>query len=135
MLMPSIREIKCPSCGAENGPCLVVKGQEMYHEERKRAAYPTTYEHPECEECRKLKDRMVRAEYSVTAFGSTFCGGEPKSKWSKGYKDEFRNQELEAREARAEYEVHLGTVHKDVDHQQDLGRNLTTLLREGRIKP
>jgi hypothetical protein len=111
--MASIREIKCPSCGAENRPCFVMNGQDMYHEERKRAAYPTTYEHPDCAECRELKDRMVRAEYAVTAFGPTFCGGRPKSKWSKAYKDEFRNQELAANEARAKYEYHLRSVHKD----------------------
>jgi hypothetical protein len=133
--MASIREIKCPSCGAENGPCLVVNGQEMYHEERKRAAYPTTYEHPDCAECRQLKDRMVRAEYGVTAFGPTFCGGKPKSKWSKGFKDEFRNRELAANEARAEYEYHLGTVHKDEGHQRDLIQNLEIIMREGRLKP
>lgn len=133
--MPSVQEIKCPSCGAENGPCLIQNGQHMYHEERKRAAYPTTYEHPECDECRQLKDRMVNAEYSVGSFGPTLCGGQPKSKWGKAYKDEFRNQELAANEARAQYELHLGTVHKDENHQRDLGRNLTILLREGRITP
>jgi hypothetical protein len=133
--MPSVREIKCPSCGAENGPCLVQNGQEMYHEERKKAAYPTTYEHPECEECRQLKDRMVNAEYSVRSFGPTLWGGAPESKWGKSYKDEFHRLELAANEARAKYEVHLGKDHKDENHQSDLGKNLTILLREGRLKP
>lgn len=133
--MPSVHEIKCPSCGAENGPCLIQNGQPMYHIERKKAAYPTTYEHPECDECRQLKDRMVNAEYSVTAFGPSSCDGRPKSKWGKAYKDEFRNQELWANEARAKYELHLATVHKDENYQRNIERNLTVLLREGRLRP
>ena len=132
--MPSVHEIKCPSCGADNAPCLVQNGQYMYHIERKKAAYPTTYEHPDCEECRQLKDRMVNAEYSVTAFGPSSCGGTPKSKWGKAYKDQFRNQQLGANEARAKYEFHLGVVHNDERYQRDLGQNLTILLREGRLR-
>jgi hypothetical protein len=124
--MPSVHEIKCPSCGAENAPCLVQNGQYMYHIERKKAAYPTTYEHPDCEECRQLKDRMVNAEHSVTAFGPSSCGGTPKSKWGKAYKDH---------EARAKYEVHLGVVHNDERYQRELGQNLSILLREGRLRP
>lgn len=95
----------------ENGPCLVQNGQYMYHIERKKAAYPITYEHPECEECRQLKDRMVNAEYSVTSFGPSSCDGRPKSKWGKSYKDEFYRLELARNHAKAKYEAHLATVH------------------------
>jgi hypothetical protein len=107
----------------------------MYHVERKKAAYPTRYEHPECEKCRKLKDRMVDAEHSVSSFAPSSCGGQPKSKWGRAYKDEFRRMELARNEARAEYEVHLGTEHNDENHQRNLGHNLTILLREGRLMP
>jgi hypothetical protein len=127
--------IKCPSCGEENGPCLVQNGQYMYHIEQKKAAYPTIYEHSECAECRQLKDRMVNAQYAVAAFGPSSCGDRPKSKWPRSYKDEFHNQELAANEARARYELHLSTVHKDENHQCDLERNLSILLREGRLRP
>jgi len=128
--MPSVHEIKCPVCGKENAPCIVENGVSKYHVERQRAAYPTTYEHSECEECRKLKDRMVNAESLYRTFHPDFGGNKPQSKWPKSWRDESRNLEMAAREARAEYEIHLGTAHKDEIHQHDLGRNLNTLLRE-----
>ena len=133
--MPSVHEIKCPSCGAENGPCLVQNGQDMYRIERKKAADPTTYEHPECEECRQLQDRMVNAEYSVSSFAPSFGGGRPKSNGGQSYKDGFRRLELARNDARAKYEFHLGTVHQDQSHQGDLVRNLEIMLREGRLNP
>lgn len=133
--MPSVHEIKCPSCGAENGPCLVQNGQHMYHIERKKAAYPTTYEYPECEECRQLKDGMVNAEYSVTSFGPSSCDGRPKSKWGKAYKSEFYRLELARNLAKAKYEAHLATDHKDETLQRSLPENITIMMREGRLKP
>jgi hypothetical protein len=133
--MPSVREIKCPICGVENAPCIVENGVPKYHEERQRAAYPTTYEHPDCVECRKLKDRWVNAESSYKTFRPDFGDYKSKSKWPKAWKEESHNLEMAKNDAKAEYEVHLGTVHKDENHQRDLGRNLMTLLREGRLKP
>lgn len=135
--MPSVHEIKCPVCGVENAPCLVQNGIGMYHSERKKAAYPTFYEHPDCAECRKLKDAMVSAEDSSRNCRPDFSGGssKPKSKWPKQWRDESYRQELAANRARAEYEFHLGTVHKDENHQRDLGQNLNIMIREGRLKP
>jgi hypothetical protein len=111
--MPSVHEIKCPVCGKENAPCIVENGVSKYHVERQRAAYPTTYEHPECEECRKLKDRMVNAESAHKTFHPDFGGNKPKSKWPKSWRDESHNLELAAKGARAKYEYHLHTTHKD----------------------
>lgn len=132
--MPSVREIKCPSCGAENGPCIVENGIEMFHESRRLAAYPTTYEYPECEECRRLKDWMVSAESSFRSCRPDFGGSKPKSRWPKAWKEELYRREKAANLARAKYEFHLGTEHKDEAHKNDLGENLTVILREGRLK-
>lgn len=107
----------------------------MYHIERKKAAYPTAYEHPECSECRQLKDRMVNADYSVTSFGPSSCDGRPKSKWGKSYRDEFYRLELARNHAKAKYEAHLATVHKDENHQRSLPENITIMMREGRLRP
>lgn len=134
--MPSVHEIKCPVCGVENAPCIVQNGQNMYHVKRQRAAYPTTYEHPDCAECRKLKDAMVEAESSHRNFRPDFGGGyRPKSKWPKDWREESYRVEMAANRARADYEFHLGAVHKDENHQRDLERNLTIIMREGRLKP
>ena len=133
--MPSVREIKCPICGVENAPCIVENGIPKYHAERQRAAYPTTYEHPECEECRKLKDAMIRAEESYRTFRPYFSDHRPKSRWPKDWRDESRRLELHANETRARYHFHLGADHKDETHQSNLGQNLVIMIREGRLKP
>ena len=133
--MASVWEIKCPSCGAENGPCAVIDGIDMFHESRKLAAYPTTYEHPECEECRRLKDWMVSAESSFRSCRPDFGGHRPKSRWPKAWRDELYTREKAANLARAKYELHLATVHKDDASPYDIERNVTIVLREGRLKP
>lgn len=133
--MPSMHQIKCPVCGVEDAPCIIENGVPKYHAERQRAAYPTTYEHPDCEECRKLKDMMVNAESSYRTFHPDFGGNKPKSKWPKGWRDQSRNLELASNLARAKYKFHLMTDHKDESHQRDLERNVTIIMRQGRLKP
>lgn len=133
--MPSVHEIKCPVCGAENGPCIVENGQNMYHTERKRAAYPTRYEHPECAECRQLKDAMVDADSAYRTFRPDFGGNKPKSKWPKDWRTESERLERAAHLAGAKYRFHLGSEHKDENYVRDLERNLTIIMREGRLKP
>jgi hypothetical protein len=135
--MPSVHQIQCPVCGVENAPCTVKNGEQMYHLERKRAAYRTTYEHPDCSECRKLKDAMVRAEDSYRTYKPDFGGTrpKPKSRWPKGWRDGSRSLELGMNFARAEYEFHLGSVHKDQSYQRDLGKNFNIIVREGRLGP
>jgi hypothetical protein len=133
--MASVHEIKCPVCGVENAPCLVVNGENKYHVERQHAAYPTTYEHPECEKCRKLKDAMVSANDSHRTFRPDFGAYRSKSRWPKVYKEESYRLELALNRARAEYEFHLGTEHKDESHQHSLVKNLTIIARDGRLKP
>jgi hypothetical protein len=133
--MPSTLEIKCPVCGAQNGPCVGAPVGAPYHTQRILAANPTTYEHPECEECRKLKDAMVYAEHSVRSCRPDLGTSKPKSRWPKAWKDQYYELEKAANLARANYEVHLATVHKDERYQHDLGRNLDIKLRGGRLKP
>ncbi len=132
--MPSVREIKCPSCGKENGPCIVENGIEMFHESRKLAAYPTTYEHPECEECRKLKDWMVSAESSLRTCRPDFGGYRPKSRWPKAWKEELYRREKAFNLAKGKYELHLAAAHHDEKYSRDAGENLVIVLREGRLK-
>lgn len=133
--MPSVHEIKCPVCGVENAPCITENGIPKYHVERKRAAYPTRYEHPECEECRKLKDAMVYAQDSYNSFRPEFGASRPKSRWPKAYREESYRQELSANRTKAEYEFHLATVHKDELYQSSIQRNLEIIIRKGRLKP
>jgi hypothetical protein len=132
--MPSVREIKCPSCGAENGPCIVENGIDKYHVERRRAAYPTEYEHPDCAECKELKDAMAYTRDSLQSFQPDFGAHRSKSRWPRASKDELYRREKAANLARAKYEVHLGTDHNDEAHRNDLGQNVTVILREGRSK-
>jgi hypothetical protein len=133
--MPSVLAMKCPVCGAENGPCVGGTGAAPYHTERILAANPTTYEHPECEECRKLKDGRVYAEMALRSFRPFPETHKPKSRWPKAWRNEHYQLEKAANLARARYDVHLATVHKDEAHQHDLARNMEIMLRDGRLGP
>ena len=127
--------MKCPVCGAENGPCEGGTAAAPYHIERLRAANPTTYEHPECEECRKLKDAKVDTEWDLRSCRPDSGTYRSKSRWPKAWRDEHYRLEKTANLARAKYYVHLATDHKDTGHQHDLGANLDIILREGRLTP
>jgi hypothetical protein len=132
--VPSVLETKCPSCGVENGPCIVENGIPKFHIARQRLAYPTSYEHPECAECKKLKDEMVYARDSVR----TFQPPDPRksrSRWPRAYQDEMYRLELSANESKAEFELHLFQAHGDKQYESSALRNLEIVLREGRLKP
>ena len=135
--MPSVHEIKCPICGVEDAPCLIENGMNMYHIERKRAAYPTTYEHPDCAECRTLKDAMEYAADSYRTYRPGFGARnhKPKSRWPKNWRDESHRLEMAANLSRASYEVHLATFHNDENRLHDLPRNVTVVMRKGRVRP
>jgi hypothetical protein len=108
--MSSVLETKCPACGVESGPCFVERGVGKYCESRILAANPTTYEYPDCGECRKLKDTMVSAAMSVRT-----CRPDgdykPKSRWTTEWTDELHRREKEASLTRSKYEFHLQTDH------------------------
>jgi len=135
--MPSVRELKCPVCGVENGPCIVERGIEKFHVERQRAAYPTIYKHPECTECRKLKDAAVYAEDSLRTFRPDFGDYKSKSRWPKAWRSGHDRLQDAVHLAQAEYEFHLGTEHKDDNESRDqnLLRNFEIITREERLKP
>jgi hypothetical protein len=107
----------------------------MYHSERTLAANPTRYEYPDCAECRELKDSMVHAFTSYTSYRPPFDVATSKSRWPKAWRDESYKLEMASNLARAKYEVHLGTVHKDENHRSDSARNMSIIIREGRLKP
>jgi hypothetical protein len=109
-------------------------GEGNYHAQRKLALYPTKYEQPECAECRNLKDAMVDAENSLRSCRPDTGSYKSKFRWPKAWKEEHYRLEKAANLVRANYEIHLGTVHQDKSHQHDLGRNLDTRLRDGRLK-
>ena len=128
-----VLKTKCPSCGIEDGPCLLVDGQPMFHIARQRAAYPTTYEYPDCGECRALKDAMVNAQDNVRGFRPP--SRRSRSRWPKDYSEEISRLERYANLARAKYELHLAEAHKDETHQRNVDTNLAIVIREGRLKP
>jgi hypothetical protein len=125
---------KCPVCGVEEGPCAVQNGHSVNHIERIRAANPTRYEHPECEECRKHKDDMVRAQDDVLGFRPQ-GKYRPRSRWPKDYDREMSRMENYRNLARAKYELHLFGEHKDKEYEGRVFTNMEILIREGRLKP
>jgi hypothetical protein len=133
--VPSVREIKCPVCGVENGPCVGGTGTAQYHTQRLLAANPTTYEHPECNECRKLKDAMVNAQMSFRSCRPDLGSYKSKSRWPKAWRDQHYQLEKASNLARAKYYLHLGKDHQDKNHQYDLAENALIVMREGRLKP
>jgi hypothetical protein len=132
--MPSTIKTKCPVCGVEDGLCVGGQPGREFHVERLRLANPTTYEHPDCEECRKLKDDLVREEYSVRGFRPEGAY-RPRSRWPKDYREEMSRLERATNLARAKYELHLFGDHKDKSYEGRAITNLEVVMREGRLKP
>jgi hypothetical protein len=133
--MPSVRKLKCPICGAENGPCIGGTAIAPYHVERIRAANPGAYEHPECEECRKLKDGMVDAEMALRSCRPDVGSYKSKSRWPKAWRDQHYRLEKASNLARAKFYMHLGRDHNDEAHKHDMAENALIILREGRVRP
>ncbi len=106
----------------------------MFHIERKKAAYPTSYEFPDCPECKKLKDAMVDARYDVSSFRPP-DPSKSRSRWPKAYQDEMYNLELHANRTKAEYELHLFNAHNDKSYEGSVMTNLAIVARNGRLKP
>jgi hypothetical protein len=88
---------------------------------------------PDCAECRRLKHVKVDAESSLRNCRPDVGSCKSKSRWPKAWRDEHDRQEMAANLARANYEIHLVTVHKDKSHVDDLARNLGIKLRHGRL--
>jgi glutaredoxin len=88
----------------------------MFHIARKKASYPTTYEFPDCPDCKKLKDAMVNVRYDVSSFRPP-DPSKSRSRWPKGYQDEMYNLELRANRTKAEYELHLFNTHNDKTYE------------------
>jgi hypothetical protein len=135
--MASTQDTKCPSCGIEGGPCATINGMPQYHIERLKAANPTTCEHPDCDECRRLKDTMINSQYSFRSYRPDIgsYSMKAKSRWPKGWREGSRELERAANLARARYELHLGTVHKGEADPRNVIRNLEIIMREGRLEP
>lgn len=133
--MPSVLQIKCPVCGAENGPCVGGTGAAPYHTKRLLAANPTTYEHPECETCRSLKDAKVYAEMTLRSCRPDSGTYKSKSRWPRAWKDEHYRLEKAVNLARAKFHLHLGQDHDDESHKHNMAENALIVLREGRLKP
>jgi hypothetical protein len=125
---------KCPVCGVQDGPSAVQNGEPVYHTERIRAANPTRYEHPECGECRRLKDDMVRAQDEVRGFRPQ-GKYRPRSRWPKDYRTEMSRMENYRNLAKAKYELHLFGDHKDKEYEGRVFENMNILAREGRLRP
>jgi hypothetical protein len=104
-----------------------------YHVERLKASNPTTYEFPDCAECRKLKDAMVDAQYDVRSFRPP-DPSKSRSRWPKAYQDEMYNLECHANLTKAKYELHLVNAHGDKRHESRVEANLAIALRKGRLK-
>jgi hypothetical protein len=95
--MPSVRAMKCPVCGVQEGPCIGGTPTKEYHVERFRAANPTTYEHPDCKECRQLKDAMVDAEWSLRTCRPDVGIYKSRSRWPNALREEHYQREKAAR--------------------------------------
>jgi hypothetical protein len=101
---------------------------------RKKAAYPTRYEFPDCPECKKLKDAMVNARYDVSSFRAP-DPQKSRSRWPKDYQNEMYNLECHANLTKAEYELHLFSAHDDKTYEGSAMANLAIVARNGRLKP
>jgi hypothetical protein len=106
----------------------------MYHVERQKAAYPTTYEFPDCAECRTLKDAMVNANYSVRSFRPP-DPSKSRSRWPRIFQNEIYNLECHGDLTKAKYELHLFNAHGDKRYESRVMANHATVVRKGRLKP
>lgn len=110
--MPSLHDTKCPTCGTEKGPCSYDNGYPLYHDSRRKLAYPVKYDSP-CIECNDLK-RILDAAADTDRGWVPGISGKPKSKRPKAYREMFDQRKDQARKARENYEFHQRWKHHDV---------------------
>jgi hypothetical protein len=117
-LMPSLHDTRCPTCGVEKEPCLYDNGYPLYHESRRKLAYPVGYDSP-CGECNELK-RILDAAEDAKRSWVPGISGKPKSKRPKAYREMFERSEDHAKKAREDYEFHQQWRHHDVGTRVEL---------------
>jgi hypothetical protein len=110
--MASLHDTKCPTCGIDKGPCFYDNGYPLYHDSRRKLAYPVQYDSP-CSECNDLK-RILDAAEDAKRSWTPGISGKPKSKRPKAYREMFEQNEDHAKKARENYEFHQRWKHHDV---------------------
>jgi|GEM_PF-5059740 len=87
-----------------------------------------------CRECEELKKASLDARHHWMGYRPMHTGHRPKSRWLK----EDRNVESRLHEAynlaEAKYQLHLNT-HADSVNAHDTYRNLSIVIRNGRLTP
>jgi hypothetical protein len=110
--MPSLHDTKCPTCGVEKGPCFYDNGYPLYHDSRRKLAYPVKYDSP-CSECNNLK-RMLDAAADADREWVLGISGKAKSRRPKAYREMLEQRKDDAKKAREKYEFHRQWQHHDV---------------------
>jgi len=86
-------------------------------------------------ECKTLKDSKVESEKARHTWTLGFDPGKKKSKMGRAERSNREAMDDAANLARAKFYLHLGQVHNDPAHQNDMAENLLIVMREGRLKP
>jgi hypothetical protein len=87
-----------------------------------------------CQECENLKKASHDAYRSWRGYRPMHTDYRPKSRWFKDDKNAVSQLERTYNLAEAKYQLHLAT-HKDDSDPRDVVRNLSTVIRGGRLKP
>jgi hypothetical protein len=87
----------------------------------------------ECDDLRKASKEAYRYAFAYRPFLHT--GYRPKSRWCKADRDAVYNAEKAYNLAEAKYRLHLGTHAPDSINPRDAVRDLSTVMRGGRLKP
>jgi hypothetical protein len=87
-----------------------------------------------CQECERLREASRQAHRDWTFYRPMHSGYRPQSRWSKADREARTALERAYNLAEAKYQLHHAE-HMDNPDGRDVARNLSTVIRGGRLKP
>lgn len=87
-----------------------------------------------CQECENLKEASRQAHKDWTFYRPMHSGYRPQSRWFKADREARAALEHASNLAEAKYQLHRAE-HENNPDGRDIARNLSTVIRNGRLKP
>lgn len=89
----------------------------------------------ECQECQALKQASKQAYRDWTFYRPIHTDGRSKSRWFKSDRDAHSALERAYHLAEAKYQLHVFEKHSQNPDGREVARNLSIVIRDGRLKP
>ncbi len=88
-----------------------------------------------CQECEDLRKASSDAHREWVRYRPQHTGYRPRSRWFKSDRDGVNQAQRAYNLAQAKYELHLATHGDGSTRARDVVRNLSIVVRQGRLKP